>query len=141
MYINDPDLFATASADKLIKIWSISKDKVVDYIITSDIITSLTFTNDGKQLIIGMQKGQIEIYNVEGSKLRYCSRMEVRNRNGKFKKGEIVSEIFSNNNTELLITTRDKRIRLLEKDVNILCRGTYIPRGISILGTRISIFQ
>jgi WD40 repeat protein len=117
MYPFELNLFATASADKTIKLWSIKDEEVVEYINSADIITALTFTSDGKQLIIGMMKGQIEIWNLEGTKLRFVSRMEVRNRSGKFKKGEIVSDIYSCNDRELVVTTRDERIRVLEKDV------------------------
>ena len=59
------EFFTSGCFDKMVRIWDINEAKVVDWVQTSDIITSLTFSPDKNSLLVGFFKGTIKIYRAD----------------------------------------------------------------------------
>jgi len=79
-----------------------------------DKITALTFTKDGRKLIVGLLHGQLVIYQIEKKKLNYCTTIDCKNRKGKFKAGRKITGLTFLSLNELLVTTCDSRLRLID---------------------------
>lgn len=99
--------------------WDIIPDfKTIDWAQTHDVITSICFSPDGRTVAGGLIQGQVYFYDFEG--MKYRTRMNVRNRNGKYKSGTKVTGMSFINSQfgsmqssgQLLVTTNDSRIRL-----------------------------
>jgi len=114
----------------------------IDTTTTPDIITAIKFTPDGTMVIVGLVRGEVLFYSMEKSRLRFFTQVELRNRAGEYKEGCKVRGIHfwvkgaiakglaaeqsstkstsigqtSLRNTQMLVTTNDDRIRLLNLD-------------------------
>lgn len=58
----------------MIRLWNIPTDTIVDWQKTSDIITSLQFSPDGRKLLVGVFKGQCFVFSCNSFKFaqRLC---------------------------------------------------------------------
>lgn len=52
----------------IVRLWSLSSQSIVDWQKTSDIITSVKFSPDGKKLLVGLYKGICPVYSQENLK-------------------------------------------------------------------------
>jgi len=116
---NNENLFVSGCLDKIVRIWDTTKKKVVDYINVQDLITSITYFPSGDQIAIGFHNGKISVYDII-PKLKYNTSFDCRNRFGKYSKGRKVTGLEFINNHDVLVTTNDSRIRLLNIKENKL---------------------
>lgn len=56
--------FYTGSFDKILRLWSIEQEKVIDYTHTPDFITCLAFSPNKINLVMGFNHGYIRIYRI-----------------------------------------------------------------------------
>jgi len=107
--------FASGSLDKFIRIWNIEKNKVIETQQTQDHITSLKYSPSGSVLLAGLYRGQCIVYQFDAKKkLTYLSRVDCKNRRGKFSKGKKITGFHFLSDFQVLITTNDSRLRLLD---------------------------
>jgi len=122
----DDRFFLAGSRDTKLRLWSIP-DKFVAFVAhVNEVITSVSFTPDGKTAVAGTVKGECYFFDVGGETgLRKREdgeggKLEVRSKMGKNAKGSRVNGIVpiqdgspqQNNNVKLLISSADSRIRL-----------------------------
>lgn len=50
------------------RLWDISTETIVDWQKTSDVITSLSFSPNGKKLLVGIYKGQCFVFSCNSLK-------------------------------------------------------------------------
>ena len=116
--------FMTGWLDKTYQIWT--KDSI-DPIYTQqakDYVTSLAFSPDGVRAAIGLYTGQLVICAYDDDKLNYITSIECKNRAGKYSGGTKVTSIVFLDNTEVLVTTNDSRIRIVSVDGRLVGSGT-----------------
>lgn len=109
---NDNDLFISGCLDKIIRIWSIKRNKVVDYINIKEYITALSYFPTGDMVAVGTHNGRCSIYDCK-PKLKYNFSFTCRNRIGRFALGRKITNIDFVNRTQAVITTNDSRVRLV----------------------------
>jgi len=110
--LNDENFFVSGCLDKIIRIWDTRKNKVVDYINVQDLITSISFFPSGNQIAVGFHNGKISTFDIY-PKLKFQSTYDCKNGSGKYSDGRKVTGIEFINNNEMLVSTNDSRIRLL----------------------------
>ncbi|CDW88776.1 wd repeat-containing protein [Stylonychia lemnae] len=108
------NLFVTGSLDKTLRLWNIDqKLKPLDTQQTQDHITALCFSNEGERLVAGLATGQCVIYSCDLlGRINYITRIDCKNRRGKFSAGRKISGVQFLSKNEILIATNDSRLRL-----------------------------
>ena len=89
------NIFITGSLDQSIRRWSIDQsEKCLDDHATSDYITALSFSPNGKRLVVGLSTGICNIFHCdELGRLNWSTKIDCKNRKGKFSLGRKVSGI------------------------------------------------
>ena len=65
------DLIASGSDDNTTQIWSISTGQTVRTLYTESQVYSLKLLSDGTSLAVGLQNGQIKVFNINNGQLVY----------------------------------------------------------------------
>jgi WD40 repeat protein len=79
---------------------------------TCDCITAIQFSENGKRIVVGFSSGSCMVYSCDSlGRLNYITRIDCKNRRGKFSSGRKVSGIVFLNKSEIIITTNDSRLR------------------------------
>ncbi|KAL6138720.1 hypothetical protein ACLB2K_063999 [Fragaria x ananassa] len=127
----DDNVFLSGSLDAKLRLWDIPARKVVDWTDLHEMVTAACYTPDGQvQLnsimaaITGSHKGNCRMYNAEDCKLSQEGQIDIKNKKSQAKK--ITGFQFSPiNPSEMLVTSADSRIRIVDgdKDVTHKFRG------------------
>ncbi|CDP11271.1 unnamed protein product [Coffea canephora] len=110
----DDDYFISGSLDAKVRIWNISDRQVVDWIDIHEMVTAACYTPDGQGAIIGSHKGSCRSYNITDYKLEQNGQIQLQNKKkSQFKK--VTGLQFAPwNPTELLVSSADSRIQILD---------------------------
>ncbi|KAF2281093.1 WD40 repeat-like protein [Westerdykella ornata] len=130
----DDRFFLAGSLDTKLRLWSIPDKSVAFWKQTSDMVTAVSFTPDGKTCIAGTLSGLCLFYDTEG--LKYQTQMHVKSTRGQNAKGSKITGIQAFHwprgsgsepgDVKLLITSNDSRIRLYnlrDKNLEMKFRG------------------
>ncbi|KAG9159190.1 hypothetical protein Leryth_018163 [Lithospermum erythrorhizon] len=110
----DDDYFISGSLDGKIRIWNVPNRQVVDWMDLHEMVTAAHYTPDGQGAIIGSHKGSCRQYTISDSKLEYKDLIEVQTKKSQAKKKITGFEFSKSNQDEVLITSADSRIRILD---------------------------
>lgn len=121
--IKGEERFASGSMDKMIRIWSIDNNIVMDYLNCSDFIISIAYSPDGNHVSAGNQKGKVSIHEFKEDinkekKLQYSHSFNCKNGIGRFSKGRKIISIQYITRHLMLVTTSDSRLRLVNEKVD-----------------------
>jgi len=83
----DDRYFISGSLDEKVRIWSIPKREIVDWVDLHEMVTAACYTPDGKGALIGSHKGSCHLYDTSDDMLCY----KKKNRSAKQEK-EIQTE-------------------------------------------------
>lgn len=106
-------IFLTACLDKSYRIWRKEHDDAVYSQLAKDHITAISISKDGARVAIGLYNGTVIVWSLDDDRLNYITSIECKNRMGKYSKGTKVTNIIFWDNTEILVTTNDSRIRIV----------------------------
>jgi WD40 repeat protein len=109
---SEDNVFCSGCFDKIVRIWSPSKRKVVDYINVQEYTTSIAYFPTGDMIAVGSYLGKCSIYECI-PKLKYSYSFDCKNKNGKYASGRKITNIDFLNKNAALVTTNDSRIRLV----------------------------
>jgi len=88
---------------------------VIEWQQMQDHITTIKFSPSGSIILAGLYHGQCIVCQLDNKKkLTYLTQVHCKNRRGKFSKGKKITGFTFLSNTEVLITTNDSRLRILE---------------------------
>ncbi|RDW63001.1 uncharacterized protein DSM5745_10112 [Aspergillus mulundensis] len=116
----DDRFFLAGSLDMKLRLWSIPDKSVAFNVTVPDMITSVSFTPDGRHSMAGCLNGMLNIYETDG--LKPAGSIHVRSARGRNAKGSKITGIDSmvlpqgdsEGAVKLLITSNDSRIRLYD---------------------------
>ncbi|XVE61870.1 hypothetical protein DITRI_Ditri06bG0073800 [Diplodiscus trichospermus] len=109
----DDDYFISGSLDAKVRIWNIPGRQVVDWTDLHEMVTSACYTPDGQGALIGSHKGSCRMYSTDDCKLSQLEQITIQNKKAQFKK--ITGFQFCPiNPSEVLVTSADSRIRILD---------------------------
>ena len=63
--IKNDDIFVSGSLDKIIRIFSIKKKKIIDYINVVDLITAISFSPCSGFIVSGYHNGKCDVFSYE----------------------------------------------------------------------------
>ncbi|XP_075502297.1 uncharacterized protein LOC142540206 [Primulina tabacum] len=111
--VND-DYFISGSLDAKVRIWSVPDRQVVDWTDLNEMVTAACYTPDGQGAVIGSHKGSYRTYSIDADcKLEQKDQIEIKKKK-KVQAKKITGFQFSpSNSSEVLITSADSRIRIL----------------------------
>ncbi|KAL2336660.1 hypothetical protein Fmac_011106 [Flemingia macrophylla] len=111
----DEDYFISGSLDAKVRMWNISARLVVDWTDVHEMVTAVSHSPDGQVVLVGTQKGNCRSFTVEDYKLSQSGTIEVRSKKtAQLKKKVNGFQFAPNNPSEVLITSADCRIRIVE---------------------------
>ncbi|XWS59806.1 hypothetical protein CRYUN_Cryun08bG0153400 [Craigia yunnanensis] len=110
----DDDYFISGSLDAKVRIWNIPDRQVVDWTDLHEMVTAACYTPDGQGALIGSHKGSCRMYSTDDCKLTQLEQITIQNK----KKAQIKKvtgfQFCPNNPSEVLVTSADSRIRILD---------------------------
>lgn len=125
----DDRYFVSGSLDGKLRLWNIPDKKVTMWneVMTSPakdseqpthgLITASAFVQNGKFAVIGTYDGRIIFYSTE--QLKFFTQLNIGKHHEKIK----ITGIESVDNTKILVTTNDSRIRLYDlRDLSLVCK-------------------
>lgn len=117
-------IFMTGCLDKTYQIWNKNGQEPVCSQQAKDYVTALSISPDGVRIVVGLYSGQLIVCAFDDEKLNYITSIECKNRMGKYSKGTKVTSIAFLDNTEVLVTTNDSRIRIVDVEGRLVGSGT-----------------
>uniref|UniRef100_A0A0A9D7E3 Uncharacterized protein n=1 Tax=Arundo donax TaxID=35708 RepID=A0A0A9D7E3_ARUDO len=63
----DDRYFISGSLDQKVRIWSIPKHEIVDWVDLHEMVTAACYTPDGKGALVGSHKGSCHLYDTSGT--------------------------------------------------------------------------
>ncbi|CAI9287537.1 unnamed protein product [Lactuca saligna] len=110
----DDNYFISGSLDTKVRMWSIPSRKVVDWSDVHDMITAVCYYPDGQGAVVGLHNGDCKAYCTADCKLEQKDQIELHTK-AKADPKKITGFQFSpSNQSEVLVTSADSRIRILE---------------------------
>ncbi|KAI8015131.1 WD repeat-containing protein 44 [Camellia lanceoleosa] len=110
----DDDYFISGSLDAKVRIWSIPDRKLVDYTDLHEMVTSACYTPDGQGAMVGSNTGSCHLYSTADCRLEQKAQIETRNRKKSQAKKITGFEFAPSNTSEVLVTSADSRIRIID---------------------------
>ncbi|KAL3536394.1 hypothetical protein ACH5RR_004855 [Cinchona calisaya] len=110
----DDDYFISGSLDAKVRIWNVPDRQVVDWTDLHEMVTAACYTPDGQGAIIGSHKGSCRSYTITDYKLEHKDQIEFQNKKKSQAKKVTGLQFAPWNPAELLVTSADSRIRILD---------------------------
>ncbi|KAG6603658.1 WD repeat-containing protein 44 [Cucurbita argyrosperma subsp. argyrosperma] len=110
----DDNQFISGSLDAKVRIWNIPDRYVVDWTDLHEMVTAACYTPDAQGAIIGSHKGICRTYTIEDSKLEQKHQVDVQSKKKAQGKKITGFQFVPGSPTEVLVTSADSRIRILE---------------------------
>ncbi|KAE8689774.1 hypothetical protein F3Y22_tig00110931pilonHSYRG00070 [Hibiscus syriacus] len=145
IYFNpvEDDHFISGSLDAKVRIWNVSERIFVDWTDINEMVTAACYTPDGQGAFIGSHKGNCRLYSTEDCKLNQKEPINLQTKKANAKK--ITSfQYCPTNPSQLLVTSADSRIRILEgsetiyrfcgfRNTNSQIAASFTPNGKYVL--------
>ncbi|CAK7327588.1 unnamed protein product [Dovyalis caffra] len=113
----DDRYFISGSLDAKVRIWSIPDHQVVDWNDLHEMVTAACYTPDGQGALVGSYKGSCRSYNTSENKLQQKCQINLQNKKKKAHLKKITGFQFApGSSSEVLITSADSRIRVIDGD-------------------------
>ncbi|KAH7553688.1 hypothetical protein JRO89_XS12G0043100 [Xanthoceras sorbifolium] len=110
----DDDYFISGSLDAKVRMWSIPNRSVVDWTDLHEMVTSVCYAPDGQAALVGSHKGICRMYNTSDSTLDQVNQIEFQCKKKSQTKKITGFQFSPSNPSELLVTSADSRIRIME---------------------------
>ncbi|CAH8371149.1 unnamed protein product [Eruca vesicaria subsp. sativa] len=110
----DEDYFISGSLDAKIRIWNISNRQVVEWNDLNEMVTAVCYTPDGQAAFVGSHKGNCRLYSAEDCKLEQTNHIDLQNKKKAQAKKITAFQFSPINPSEVLVTSADSRIRILD---------------------------
>jgi WD40 repeat protein len=107
------NFFVTVSLDRTLRVWCIPNNRVETYVQGNAMLTACRYSPRGDLVFAGTLEGFVNVYSSPSlSDLRLVTKLSCRNRKGFKRKGKKVTGIEFLDDTHVLISNNDSRMRL-----------------------------
>ncbi|KAM4117310.1 hypothetical protein ACB094_02G114100 [Castanea mollissima] len=124
----DDNYFISGSIDGKVRIWGVSKKRVVDWDDVRDVITAICYQPDGKGIIVGSITGTCRFYNASGKHLELDAKIHIQGRR-KSSANKITGIQFSQEISQrVMVTSEDSKIRIFD-GIDIIHKYRGLPKS------------
>mmetsp|Transcript_23972 Transcript_23972/g.42462 ORF Transcript_23972/g.42462 Transcript_23972/m.42462 type:complete len:332 (+) Transcript_23972:329-1324(+) len=107
------NFFISGSFDRNVRVWSIPNARVEAFVQALDLVTCVNYSQAGNYAFVGLLRGRVVVYNCPNIvQLKFITQLSCRNRKGLKKYGKKVTGLELMDDSHLLVTTNDSRLRL-----------------------------
>ncbi|XP_050382890.1 uncharacterized protein LOC126799687 [Argentina anserina] len=115
----DDNVFLSGSLDAKLRLWDIPARKVVDWTDLHEMVTAACYTPDGQAAVTGSHKGNCRMYNAEDCRLSQEGQIDIKNKKKNQSKKITGFQFSPINPSEMLVTSADSRIRIVDGDRDV----------------------
>jgi WD40 repeat protein len=105
-------LFITGSFDEKLRLFNLRQKALVYFVDTKFMLTTVGFNGDGKIAMAGTFDGKCLFYQIGPTGMKKKTQIDVRSRRGKNKGRKVTGIVLTPDQSQVLITTNDSRMRL-----------------------------
>lgn len=107
------NFFITGSLDHTLRLWCIPNNRVEAYVQLNEMVTTTKYSPRGDLIFVGTLTGLVYVYTCPSlTEILFANKFSCRNRKGLKRKGKKVTGIEFLDDTHVLISTNDSRMRL-----------------------------
>ncbi|XP_052173636.1 uncharacterized protein LOC127788957 [Diospyros lotus] len=110
----DDNYFISGSLDSKVRIWSVPDRQLVDYTDLHEMVTAACYTPDGQGAMIGSHKGSCRLYSTADCSLEQKNQIDIQQKKKSNVKKITGFQFGPDNASEVLVTSADSRIRILD---------------------------
>ena len=127
----DDRFFISGCLDSRLRLWNVQDKRVQHWIDVQggsgvvSLITSCTFSQDGKLVVCGLNNGSCVFYETDGLKYNTQIQIQRKSRTGEKVSGLEIRTLGNGSVEHLLVSTNDSRVRVYNmRDKSLLCKYT-----------------
>ncbi|WVZ24526.1 hypothetical protein V8G54_003070 [Vigna mungo] len=110
----DENYFISGSIDGKVRIWGIREERVIDWANIRDVISAISYQEDGKGFVVGSVTGTCRFYVASGKYFQLEAQIDVHGKK-KASGNKITGIQFSQKSTQrIMITTEDSKIHIYD---------------------------
>ncbi|CAI8619108.1 unnamed protein product [Vicia faba] len=111
----DENYFISGSIDGKVRIWGICEERVIDWADIRDVISAISYQQDGKGFVVGSVTGTCRFYAASGKYFKLEAQVDICGK--KKASGNRITGIqfFQNNCQRIMITSEDSKIRIFDR--------------------------
>ncbi|PNY01822.1 WD repeat-containing protein 44-like [Trifolium pratense] len=124
----DENYFISGSIDGKVRIWGIREERVIDWADIRDVISAISYQQDGKGFVVGSVTGTCRFYVASGKYFKFEAQIGICGK--KKASGNKITGIqfFQNNRQRIMITSEDSKIHILD-GIEIVQKYKGLPRS------------
>ncbi|WJX53685.1 hypothetical protein P8452_39654 [Trifolium repens] len=124
----DENYFISGSIDGKVRIWGIREERVIDWADIRDVISAISYQQDGKGFVVGSVTGTCRFYVASGKYFKLEAQIGIYGK--KKASGNKITGIqfFQNNSQRIMITSEDSKIHILD-GIEIVQKYKGLPRS------------
>ncbi|XP_039142168.1 LOW QUALITY PROTEIN: 2-deoxy-glucose resistant protein 2-like [Dioscorea cayenensis subsp. rotundata] len=129
----DENYFISGSIDGKIRIWDISRCRVVDWTDVKEIVTAVCYRPDGKGGVVGTMTGDCRFYDTSDNQLQLDAKVSFQGKKKSVDKRITGFQFCPSDHQKLMVTSADSQVRILD-GVDVISKY----KGLRNAGSRIS---
>ncbi|XP_004503956.1 uncharacterized protein [Cicer arietinum] len=124
----DENYFISGSIDGKVRIWGMREERVIDWTDIRDVISAISYQQDGKGFVVGSITGTCRFYVAAGKYFQLEAQIDIRGKK-KASSNKITGiQFFQNDCERIMITSEDSKIRILDRN-EIVQKYRGLPRS------------
>ncbi|XP_010436154.1 PREDICTED: WD repeat-containing protein 44-like [Camelina sativa] len=117
----DDNYFISGSIDGKVRIWDVSRFRVVDYTDIREIVTALCYRPDAKGAVVGSMTGECRFYHTIDNQLQLDREISLHGKKKAPSKRITGFQFFPGDSDKLMVTSADSQIRII-CGVDTICK-------------------
>lgn len=107
--------FISGSIDGKVRIWGIREERVIDWADIRDVISAISYQQDGKGFVVGSLTGTCRFYVASGKYFQLEAQINIHGKKKALGNKITGIQFFQNNCQRIMITSEDSKICILDR--------------------------
>ncbi|CAA3011166.1 WD repeat-containing 44 [Olea europaea subsp. europaea] len=110
----DENYFISGSIDGKVRIFGVTKKRVVHWANARDVVTAICYKPDGKGFVVGSLSGTCRFYETSGDELELKAEINIQGRKKSSDNKITGIQFLKNDSQRVMITSEDSKIRIID---------------------------